>query len=56
MVGEIVRGYETLCVNDAPERLVVGYHAEPGSDAERALALLETMAAEQAVAPVVATA
>jgi transcriptional regulator with XRE-family HTH domain len=56
LVGEIVLGYETLRVADAPEQLVVGYHAEPGSASERALALLQTMAAEQAVAPVVATA
>ena len=54
MVGEIVLGYETLRVNDAPEQLVVGYHAEPGSASERALALLGAMAAEQAV-PAVAT-
>ena len=47
-------GYETLRVNDAPEQLVVGYHAEPGSASERALALLGAMAAEQAV-PAVAT-
>ena len=54
MVGELVLGYETLRVNDAPEQLVVGYHAEPGSASERALALLGAMAAEQAV-PAVAT-
>ena len=54
MVGEIVLGYETLRVNDAPEQLVVGYHAEPGSASERALALLGAMAAERAV-PAVAT-
>ena len=54
MVGELVLGYETLRVNDAPEQLVVGYHAEPGSASERALALLGAMAAERAV-PAVAT-
>ena len=40
MVGELVLGYETLRVNDAPEQLVVGYHAAPGSASARALALL----------------
>jgi transcriptional regulator with XRE-family HTH domain len=55
MVGELVLGYETLRVNDAPEQLVVGYHAEPGSASERALALLGAMAAEQAVPAVAAT-
>ena len=54
MVGELVLGYETLRVNDAPEQLVVGYHAEPGSASERALALLGAIAAEQAM-PAVAT-
>ena len=54
MVGELVLGYETLRVNDAPEQLVVGYHAEPGSASEQALALLGAMAAEQAI-PAVAT-
>ena len=54
MVGELVLGDETLRVNDAPEQLVVGYHAEPGSASERALALLGAMAAERAV-PAVAT-
>ena len=46
--------YETLRVNDAPEQLVVRYHAAPGSPSAQALALLATMAAEQDV-PAVAT-
>lgn len=54
MVGEIALDYETLRVNDAPEQLVVGYHAAPGSQSAQALALLATMAAEQDV-PAVAT-
>ena len=54
MVGEVVLGYETMRVNDAPEQLVVGYHAEPGSASEQALALLATIAAERGV-PAVAT-
>jgi transcriptional regulator with XRE-family HTH domain len=54
MVGEIALDYETLRVNDAPEQLVVGYHAAPGSPSAQALALLATMAAEQDV-PAVAT-
>jgi transcriptional regulator with XRE-family HTH domain len=56
MVGELVLGYETLRVADAPGQLLIGYHAEPGSAAERALALLGTMAAEQKLPAVVATA
>ena len=40
IVGELTLGYESLRVNDAPEQLVVGYHCEPASASERALALL----------------
>ena len=44
MVGELVLDYETFAVSDAPGQLLVAYHAEAGSDTERALALLAGMA------------
>jgi transcriptional regulator with XRE-family HTH domain len=56
MVGELVLGYESFAVAGTPGQLLVGYHAEPGSASERALALLQSIAADEAVAPVTATA
>jgi transcriptional regulator with XRE-family HTH domain len=44
MVGELVLGYETFAVSDAPGQLLVAYHAEAGSKTEQALALLAGMA------------
>jgi transcriptional regulator with XRE-family HTH domain len=46
MVGELVLGYETFAVSDAPGQLLVAYHAEAGSATERALALLAGMAGQ----------
>ncbi|MFI6047166.1 helix-turn-helix transcriptional regulator [Nocardia sp. NPDC051321] len=45
MVGELALAYETFSVNGAPGQLLVAYHAEPGSESERALALLGSMVA-----------
>ncbi|WP_147132498.1 helix-turn-helix transcriptional regulator [Nocardia ninae] len=45
MVGELTLSYETLSVNGAPGQILIAYHAEPGSDSERALALLGSMVA-----------
>ncbi|KAA8888467.1 helix-turn-helix domain-containing protein [Nocardia colli] len=45
MVGELKLSYETFSVNGAPGQLLIAYHAEPGSESERALALLGSMAA-----------
>lgn len=44
-VGELILSYETLTVNGAPGQILIAYHAEPGSPAERALALLGMIAA-----------
>lgn len=43
MVGELELGYETFAINGAPGQLLIVYHAEPGSPAEQALALLGSM-------------
>ena len=40
--------YESFTVNGAPGQMLVVYHAEPGSEAERALALLSSIAADEA--------
>ncbi len=53
-VREKASGTKRFVSMDAPEQLVVGYHAAPGSQSAQALALLATMAAEQDV-PAVAT-
>ncbi|MEV6554165.1 helix-turn-helix transcriptional regulator [Nocardia sp. NPDC051756] len=45
MVGELRLSYETFSVNGAPGQMLIAYHAEPGSESERALALLGSMAA-----------
>lgn len=45
MVGELTLAYETFAVNGAPGQLLVAYHAEPGSESERALTLLGSMVA-----------
>ncbi|MFD6161316.1 helix-turn-helix transcriptional regulator [Nocardia sp. NPDC060256] len=45
MVGELKLSYETFSVNGAPGQLLVAYHPEPGSESERALALLGSMVA-----------
>lgn len=45
MVGELTLAYETFAVNGAPGQLLIAYHAEPGSESERALALLGSMVA-----------
>jgi transcriptional regulator with XRE-family HTH domain len=49
LVGTIELPYETFSVNGAGAegQILVAYHAEPGSPAARALALLETIAAEE---------
>ncbi|MFI7002474.1 helix-turn-helix transcriptional regulator [Nocardia sp. NPDC050175] len=45
MVGELKLSYETFSVNGAPGQLLIAYHPEPGSESERALALLGSMVA-----------
>ena len=40
MVGELTVAWETFAVSSAPGQLLVAYQAEPGSESERALALL----------------
>lgn len=51
MVGELKLSYETFSVNGAPGQLLIAYHAEPGSESERVLALLGSMAATGDAAP-----
>lgn len=45
MVGDLDLGYETFAVNGVPGQMLVVYHADPGSPAEGALALLSSMVA-----------
>ena len=45
MVGEVSLGYESFPIGGAPGQVLIVYHAEPGSRDERALALLESVAA-----------
>jgi transcriptional regulator with XRE-family HTH domain len=45
VVGELSLGYESFAIGGAPGQLLVVYHAEPGSRDERALKLLESVAA-----------
>jgi transcriptional regulator with XRE-family HTH domain len=43
LLGVIELEFESLAVNSAPGQLIVAYSAPPGSDSERALALLSTL-------------
>src|SRR2546421_3631732 len=53
LVGDVTLDYETFTVNGVPGQMLIVYHAEPGSAAERALALLGTMTGEPApIAPI----
>jgi transcriptional regulator with XRE-family HTH domain len=45
VVGELSLGYESFAIGGAPGQILTVYHAEPGSRDERALALLESVAA-----------
>jgi transcriptional regulator with XRE-family HTH domain len=45
VVGELSLGYESFAIGGAPGQILTLYHAEPGSRDERALALLESVAA-----------
>lgn len=45
VVGELSLGYESFAIGGAPGQILVVYHAEPGSRDERALKLLESVAA-----------
>ncbi|WP_405161395.1 helix-turn-helix transcriptional regulator [Nocardia sp. NBC_01499] len=45
LVGELTLSYETFSVNGAPGQLLIAYHAAPGSESERGLALLGSMVA-----------
>ncbi|WP_280446391.1 helix-turn-helix transcriptional regulator [Nocardia brasiliensis] len=45
LVGEMTLDYETFTVNGAPGQLLIAYHAQPGSESERTLALLGSMIA-----------
>jgi transcriptional regulator with XRE-family HTH domain len=46
VVGELSLGYESFAIGGSPGQILVVYHAEPGSRHERALKLLESVAAE----------
>ncbi|MGW5374603.1 helix-turn-helix transcriptional regulator [Nocardia sp. NPDC003999] len=46
MVGDLTLSYETFSVNGAPGRILIAYHAEPGSPSERSLALLGSLIAD----------
>ncbi len=46
MVGELTLAWETFAVSSTPGQLVVAYQAEPGSESERALALLTSAIAD----------
>ena len=48
MVGELELSYETFTVNGTAGQTLSLYHAEPGSDSERALTLLAGIAAGEA--------
>ena len=43
LVGDVALDYETFTVAGVPGQMLIVYHAEPGSAAERAIALLSTM-------------
>lgn len=45
VVGELSLGYESFAIGGAPGQILVVYHAEPGGRDERALKLLESVAA-----------
>ncbi|MDX3190871.1 helix-turn-helix transcriptional regulator [Streptomyces sp. MN03-5084-2B] len=47
VVGELRLRYETLRLPDDPDQGLVIYHAEPGSESERALGLLASWVAEE---------
>jgi transcriptional regulator with XRE-family HTH domain len=49
IVGELSLGYESFAIGGAPGQILTVYHAEPGSRDERALALLESVAAGETV-------
>ena len=48
VVGELGLDYESFAIGGAPGQILVVYHAEPGGRDERALRLLESVAAESA--------
>jgi transcriptional regulator with XRE-family HTH domain len=48
VVGELALDYESFAIGGAPGQILVVYHAEPGGRDERALRLLESVAAESA--------
>jgi transcriptional regulator with XRE-family HTH domain len=45
VVGELSLGYESFAIGGAPGQILVVYHTEPGGRDERALKLLESVAA-----------
>jgi transcriptional regulator with XRE-family HTH domain len=47
VVGELALEYESFAIGGAPGQILVAYHAEPGGRDERALRLLESVAAER---------
>jgi hypothetical protein len=47
MVGALTLSYETFAVNGAPGQMLIVYHAEPGSESERSMALLGSMIASE---------
>lgn len=49
IAGDLTLSFETFAVNGAPGQTLVAYHAEPGSESERALALLGSLVAEAKV-------
>jgi transcriptional regulator with XRE-family HTH domain len=50
-VGELTLHFEAFADRAAPGQVLVVYHAAPGSDSERALALLATLAADASRQP-----
>ena len=48
MVGELKLSYDSFHVNGSASQILVAYSAEPGSESERALALLASMTARDA--------
>jgi hypothetical protein len=48
MVGELTLSYDSFQVNASDGQILVAYSVEPGSESERALALLASMTARDA--------
>jgi transcriptional regulator with XRE-family HTH domain len=51
LVGELTLRYESFAVSGKPGQVLIVYHAEPGSATEQALALLSSLAVDEATTP-----